>query len=184
MGGGGAEGGAIGGGAAEGDASGGGGTEYAALGIGGGADSRASSAALESWVSGAGGVGGGRPINVVARGRMGGSPPSDSPLASGGGGDALGDVAGLDAASAEALTEEMGGGGGSDPVPEGVNCTRIGCCMTRVTSFESSATHSGAVSLESSAPQSVSISSVDGGVDGRIDGASLALGGGTEDDNP
>ena len=57
--------------------------------------------------------------------------------------------------------------------------------MTRVTSFESSATQSGATSLESSsAPQSVSMSSVDGGVDGSVTGASLFRWGGTEDDRP
>ena len=51
-------------------------------------------------------------------------------------------------------------------------CTRIGCSMTRVTS------------LESSTPQSVSISSVDGGVEGSVAGALLVGRGGTEDDCP
>jgi hypothetical protein len=181
MGGGGADGGVIGGGAADGDARGGGGTEYAALGMGGGAESRESSALSEPLTER---VGAGNPIKVSARGRMARTLPSGSALARAGVGEAVGEVAGSSRLSSGVLSEEIAELGASEPAFEWVNCTRNGCCMTRVTSFESSAAQSGAASLESSAPQSVSMSSVDGGVDGRIAGASLVGRGGTEDDNP
>jgi hypothetical protein len=144
-------------------------------------ESRASSVSRSgSCVSSAGGLGAGRPIKVAARGRMGRTLPSGCAFASGGRTDAVGEVAG----SGGGATEAVGEVGGSEPTAECVNCTRIGCCITRVTSFESSAAQSGAVALESSAPQSVSMSSVDGGVDGSAAGASLVGRGGTEDDNP
>lgn len=108
---------------------------------------------------------------------------SGSAFASAGGGDAVGVVFNSGVGSSGGATEARGevwasGSGG------GVSWTRSGCCMTRVTSLESSATQSGAASLDPSSPQSVSISSVDGGVDGNTAGALLVRRGGTEDDKP
>jgi hypothetical protein len=90
----------------------------------------------------------------------------------------VGEVASSGSEVTEAIGEVTGSAGTAAAM-------RIGCNMTRVTSFASSALQSGAfASFASSAPQSVSISSVDGGVDGSVAGASLVGRGGTEDDCP
>ena len=188
IGGGGADGRAIGGGAAEGDARGGGGAEYAALGIAGGLESRFSAASgADSRSSVAGGIGEGKPIKVWERWRIGGTLPSRASVFSAGGGEANGDVvpsAGGSSGATEAVGEVAAsakGGSGDSSQAEGSDCaaaaragrtadTSMGCCMTRVTSLVSS--------------QSVSMSSVDGGVDGSAAGASLVRRGGTEDDRP
>lgn len=181
----------VGGGGTEGAATGGGGgggaegartgSEYAALGIGGGVESRWSAAeATESSVP-SGGVGAGKPIKVAACERMLGMPGSDP--GSGAGADSTAcAITGSGAGSsggAGGTTEAAAEGGGSD-AGRGVNDTRSGWSMTCVTSFESSKPF-----WESApSPQSVSISSVDGGMDGSIDGLSLVRRGGTEDDRP
>ena len=196
LGGGGAAIGAGGGGGADGAATGAGGleearsggSENAALGIGGGAESRfPPGRGVESRSRLTGGLGAGKPIKVAERGRMGRTLLSCSAFASGGAWEAVGEVSGSGSGaskgaaeaigevsgSAEACGDERAGGGvsGSDSATGAVSATRIGCNMTRVTSLESS-------------PQSVSISSVDGGVDGSVPGASLVGRGGTVDDSP
>ena len=204
---------AIGGGGADGLRLAGGldgGAENAELGIGGGVDSRFSGDE-PSRDRAAGGVGGGRPIKVGARGRIMGrapSSPSAGDSAVSGATEAVGEVGRLDAGDAgdagdsasagdsavsgatEAVGEvgrsDAGGSGGtsdavgdvgrsdgaSDLLRNAAAGMRIGCCITRVTS------------LESSAPQSVSMSSVDGGIDGSEVGESLVRRGGTEDGCP
>lgn len=160
------------------------GSENAALGIGGGAESRLSGPDGSSLSTESGRVGAGRPIKVGACGRMLSTRPprSASASASGGCGAAWGEVSLSDVGRGCGATDATGEVGRSGSAGGGVNTTRSGLSITWVTSFESSPGQSGAASLESSAPQSVSISSVMGGVDGRLAGASLARRGGTEDD--
>jgi len=116
-------------------------------------------------------MGGGRPIKVGAWGRMLCTLLSRAGSASGGFGEAESAVFVSAASSAVGATDAVGDVGRSESATGAVNWTRSGCCITRVTSLESS-------------PQSVSISSVTGGVDGNTAGASLVRRGGTEDDNP
>jgi hypothetical protein len=95
--------------------------------------------------------------------------------AAGGACDAVGEVmasaAGGASGACDAVLGEVAGSAGAAAASPAA-CTRIGCSITRVTS------------LESSTPQSVSISSVDGGVEGSVAGALLVGRGGTEDDCP
>jgi len=131
-----------------------------------------------------------QPIKVAAMGRMLGRPApasrSGSGVSSGGGGtDAAralagsGAGSGVHAAGAGGAADAIGAGGGSEAA-RGVKDTRSGLSITCVTSFESSKL----LWISEASPQSVSISSVDGGVDGSMSGASLVRRGGTEDDRP
>lgn len=170
------------------------GSEYAALGIGGGVESRCSgSEGSLSSASSLGGVGTGKPIKVAAMGRMLGRPVPGSPAGSGvGSGGGAADA--LSASPGSGVDSGVGAGGAADASgavggsegARGVNDTRSGCSMTCVTSFESSKGFWAlcALCVSETSPQSVSISSVDGGVDGSMAGASLARRGGTEDDRP
>ena len=99
-----------------------------------------------------------------------GRVPSCGSATSSGTADVVGEVTGSAGGGSSGAGEAVGEVGGSGNAAAAVTCSSIGCSMTRVTS------------LESSAPQSVSMSSVDGGVDGSGTGASLVRPGGTEDD--
>jgi len=102
---------------------------------------------------------------------MGRTLPARSAFGSGASTEAVGEVVGSGVGGSTGATDAVGDAGSGGAL-SAVAGSSIGCSMTRVTS------------LESSAPQSVSISSVDGGVDGSEPGASLVDRGGTEDDCP